>query len=196
MSLLQNNKSFTLIRTLRGKNLVSAQQGFTLIEMLIVLSIIGMLIAVTLFGVGGARESTRNAQRKSDLETIRSAFELYKSDCGSYPATMPAVGAPLEASCVLGTSVPTPTPSLPSVLATIAPTPTPGPTSFYIASWPGDPISAHTYRYEAKPIGGPYVSYHLCAFLEGTTGTSGCTGNCGTNPDGSGISCNYGTTNP
>lgn len=62
-------------------------RGFTLIELLVVISIIGILIALSLFGLIGARESARDSRRKSDLELIRSGLELYKSDCGSYPTT-------------------------------------------------------------------------------------------------------------
>ena len=60
-------------------------KAFTLIELLVVISIIGVLIALSLFGIQGARESSRDAKRKADLETIRSALEMYRSDEGIYP---------------------------------------------------------------------------------------------------------------
>ena len=54
---------------------------------MIVLAIIGIVVAMSLFGLQKARENTRDAKRKSDLESVRSALELYKADNGGYPGT-------------------------------------------------------------------------------------------------------------
>ncbi len=59
-------------------------RGFTLIEMLVVIAIIGIVVSLSLFGLNGARESSRDAKRKSDLELIRAAIETYRSDCNNY----------------------------------------------------------------------------------------------------------------
>lgn len=59
--------------------------GYTLIELMVVMSIIALLSAISIFALQGARRSSRDTQRKGDLEAIRSALELYKSDCGVYP---------------------------------------------------------------------------------------------------------------
>jgi len=64
-----------------------SREGFTLIELLVVISIIGILVSLSLFGIQGARKSSRDAERKSDLEAIRSALEMYKADKGFYPQT-------------------------------------------------------------------------------------------------------------
>ncbi len=66
--------------------------GFTLIELLIVISIIGMLTAISIFGLQGARESSRDSKRKADLESIRSALEIYRADCGDYPSSISSGG--------------------------------------------------------------------------------------------------------
>lgn len=63
------------------------KKAFTLIELLVVISIIGILVALSLFGFANARQNGRDAQRKSDLEQIRSALEFYKSEEGDYPTT-------------------------------------------------------------------------------------------------------------
>ena len=42
--------------------------GFTLIELLVTISIIGILIGLSVFGLQGARQSARDAKRKADLD--------------------------------------------------------------------------------------------------------------------------------
>lgn len=63
--------------------------GFTLIELLVVATIIIVLSAIGLVSFTNAGKSARNSKRKSDLETVRQALVLYKSDMGTYPALSP-----------------------------------------------------------------------------------------------------------
>lgn len=61
------------------------KNGFTMIEMLVVLTILG---SATTFGVMSVQSSltkSRDAQRKSDLETIKVALENYYNDNRCYP---------------------------------------------------------------------------------------------------------------
>jgi len=60
-------------------------KGFTLIELMIVLTIIGVLMGLALVSYQGARKSARDGKRKADLEQIRSALEMCRADTGSYP---------------------------------------------------------------------------------------------------------------
>ena len=69
--------------------------AFTLIELLVVISIIGILLAISVFSIQNARKSSRDARRKSDLETIRSGLEMYRADCGSYPVNDDFLGGSL-----------------------------------------------------------------------------------------------------
>jgi type II secretion system protein G len=124
-------------------------KGFTLIELLVVIFIIGILIALSVFGLQGARKSARDAQRKTDLEEIRSGLEIYKADCGVYPPDLDW-GASLtgtEASC--------------------------SPTgSTYITEIPVDPTPAvSSYSYNRPTL----TTYTLCATLE--QGSSHCVQN-------------------
>ena len=59
--------------------------GFTLIEIMVVVSIIGILSSIILFSISGARQSARDKQRVSDLSNIRFGIELYKETYGDYP---------------------------------------------------------------------------------------------------------------
>ena len=59
--------------------------AFTLIELLITIVIIAILSGIGLASFAGAQKTSRDGKRKADLETIRSALEIYRSDIGAYP---------------------------------------------------------------------------------------------------------------
>lgn len=54
--------------------------GFTLIELLIVISILGVLATLGFQSFTASQKKARDAQRKSDLNQIQKALELYKMD--------------------------------------------------------------------------------------------------------------------
>jgi len=60
--------------------------GFTLIELIGVISIIGILAAIILANLGGIQGRARDAQRKSDFNAIQKALQLYYNDNNKYPA--------------------------------------------------------------------------------------------------------------
>ena len=67
--------------------MAKVSRGFTLIELMIVMAIIGM---VATLGIGSYQISlkrARDAQRKTDLQQIRSALEIYRADILNYPST-------------------------------------------------------------------------------------------------------------
>ena len=61
------------------------KNAFTLVELLIVMSIIGVLAAIGLGSFTTAQMRGRDAQRKSDLKQVSHALELYYSDHKKYP---------------------------------------------------------------------------------------------------------------
>jgi type II secretion system protein G len=113
------------------------RNGFTLIEMLVTMTIIAILAGVSIFALQGARVSGRDAKRKADLETIRSALELHKADCGVYPGSL---GANIRGT--LGSCTPM--------------------GNTYLEEVPKDPLGA---LYCYHPLAGN-SSYEMCATLE------------------------------
>jgi general secretion pathway protein G len=60
--------------------------GFTLIELMIVIVILGILAGIVLFAVGGITDRGTTAACKTDLSTIQTGVEAYYAKQGSYPA--------------------------------------------------------------------------------------------------------------
>ncbi|MEZ4104242.1 MAG: prepilin-type N-terminal cleavage/methylation domain-containing protein [Candidatus Paceibacterota bacterium] len=65
--------------------------GFTLLEILIVLAVIGILASMVLFNTADSGKQARDSQRQSDLRELQSAIELYKNKYGEYPAQCSAI---------------------------------------------------------------------------------------------------------
>lgn len=60
-------------------------QGFTLIEILVVMVIIGILAVIGSGGFRTAQMKSRDAKRKGDLKHIGEALEMYYNDHSAYP---------------------------------------------------------------------------------------------------------------
>ncbi|MFH0853737.1 MAG: type II secretion system protein, partial [bacterium] len=65
---------------MKGGETKKMKKGFTLIELLVVIAIIGILSAIGLVSLNGAREKARDAQAKSDIGQMRTALTLYADD--------------------------------------------------------------------------------------------------------------------
>lgn len=146
-----------------------------------VIAIIGILSAISIFALQGSRESARDGRRKADLEAIRSALELFKSDNGFYPWDTTNCTSGNASTCFASYLVPN-----------------------YIPAVPADSTAGRVYSVtvqscvEVPPAGsGIYEcpKYVLCAGLEtDTVADSVCTtysNNCGT-----GITCSHSARNP
>lgn len=70
-----------------------SNQGFTLIEMIVVISIVGILSTVIGVNAIESSQKSRDAKRQGDLRMLQSAVELYKNKYGRYPNGCNGAGA-------------------------------------------------------------------------------------------------------
>lgn len=61
--------------------------GFTMIELLVVSTIIIVITAIGLVSYTQVNRNARNGKRRADLENVRQALVLYRTDNGTYPNT-------------------------------------------------------------------------------------------------------------
>ncbi|MDQ3008301.1 MAG: type II secretion system GspH family protein [bacterium] len=113
--------------------------GFTMIELLVVATIIIVLTTIGLVSYQSAGVRARNGKRQADMETVRQALVLYRTDAGVYPD--PATNGDSAAFV--------------SALGDI---------SEYISNEVADPINDATYNYTYSTTGG--VDFQICVNLE------------------------------
>ena len=120
------------------------QRSFTLIELLVVIAIIGILAAFAMVSLGGARAKARDSRRLADLNTFRTALEMYFSDHNQYPVW--------TSGCIEDTSA-TGSPFLLDFVPN------------YMRQIPKDPLylKGHCYYYKTTANGS---DYHTLALLE------------------------------
>lgn len=70
-----------------------SQSGFTLIEVMVVIVILGILAALIVPNVIGQGDKARVGTTKSTLSTVANALDLYKLDNHQYPSTQEGLDA-------------------------------------------------------------------------------------------------------
>ena len=66
------------------------KSGFTLIEIIVVITIISLLATIGIGSYSTLTKLSADSRRKADLEDIRSALEMYRANNGTYPTSAPA----------------------------------------------------------------------------------------------------------
>ncbi len=77
------------------------ERGFTFVELLTAIAVIGVMAAVVLVSLSSVRVKARDGQRISGIGEIQKALELYYDGNQSYPSTTPTGYTGLDAALVM-----------------------------------------------------------------------------------------------
>jgi prepilin-type N-terminal cleavage/methylation domain-containing protein len=67
------------------KNFVSKSKGFTIVELLIVIVVIGILATLVIVTFSGIQQRARDTQRQTDINAVQGHLEAYYAQTGTYP---------------------------------------------------------------------------------------------------------------
>jgi general secretion pathway protein G len=73
------------LKNSRQRSRLSSQRGFTLVELLLVLVILGILAAIVVPKFGGRTEQARQTAAVTQISTFGTALNAFEVDTGSYP---------------------------------------------------------------------------------------------------------------
>jgi general secretion pathway protein G len=73
--------------TTKGRLSRSWEQGFTLIELMVVILIIGLLATIVVQNLRGATDKAKRVKAQADIAQIKSGLDRYYLDAGSYPTS-------------------------------------------------------------------------------------------------------------
>jgi len=74
--------------------------GFTLIELMVVIVILGILAGLIIPRIMGRPEEARRMKARIQMESVETSLRLYKLDNGIYPSTEQGLQALIEAPAV------------------------------------------------------------------------------------------------
>lgn len=70
------------------KHIKKANLGFTFIELILVIAILGTLMGAAALKIASNQRQAKFGQAKTEMINIQSGIEMYKSDTGQYPNTL------------------------------------------------------------------------------------------------------------
>jgi len=158
---------------LMSKKSIFSNRGFTMVEVLVVIAIIGILSTLGIRSFTSSQIKSRDLRRKADLTSIAKTLEAYLNDYGSYPSNdetgkiMGCGSAAAAAACTWGSEFVDDNNTL------------------YMLQLPADPKQGNVYFYQSTGS-----QYALFALLENTL-DSDVMADPSANPFCGSTNCNY-----
>ena len=152
------------ITVLNNQYMPKNSKGFTLIELMIAISVVAVLATIGMVMYSSTQKTSRDAKRKADMRDIKEAMYTRKSNTGSF--CIPAVACTISSNAYYPIDAfysGYPTGGIPPILAS------------YFKSSPADPLGATAGYYYGLRITGD-STFEVYGRLENTpTGTAECT---------------------
>jgi len=73
------------MKNIKEKAMPAGRQGFTLVELLIIIAVIGLLAGMVVISMKNVKAKARDTQRVSDVGTIAKALNMYQNGINVYP---------------------------------------------------------------------------------------------------------------
>jgi len=118
------------------KKIINNKNGFTLIEILVVISAIGLLATIVLVSLNYAREKSNFAKIVGDLDQIAKAIELYNTSFGKYPEDKTPADVNGVSESITDNDFNGILENAPDIIPN------------YLPSWPQPPCSIQDYQYD------------------------------------------------
>ena len=117
------------------------KSGFTLVELLVVVAIIGLLSGMVIISIKDVKAKSRDSRRVSDMNTIVTALNMYHNDNNAYPITDES-GIYITGSDTLSVALKN---------------------NGAVTAMPIDPLNTDNYRYYYQSVDGKdfYLEYYL-----------------------------------
>jgi type II secretion system protein G len=138
------------------------QSGFTIVELLIVIVVIGILAAITIVAYNSVQVKARDSTRIAKVKSISKAIELYRADNDRYPAIQDGNGR--ETTCGSQTENWGHCDRNQTLSALLAPYMKIDPTSL------SDATQGNYYYFYTSQSSDNYQTYGLMVYLEGNSG--------------------------
>ena len=116
------------------------QKGFTLVELMVVIAILGILAAIAIPKFGDATATANTAKIQADLRTIDAAIVMYQAQRGSDPTGIGAAGDAATATTLMGAGL-------------LVEPPTPPKGNCFIGKSTSDPVPDTT-KYDLETVKG------------------------------------------
>lgn len=167
--MVQNSRGIMRSAFRFGRN----RQGFTLVELLIVVGVIAILVSILIPNFLRARAQSQVAASKSNLRNLGTALEQYHINTGAYPTGFGPAGERIRPGIAYACHKGTPhgkhsdCGGASAILAVLVPT--------YIRAIPTDPCTGGQYLYQSAngstySLEIDYPADVLCDSIVGTTG--------------------------